>query len=206
MENNWEQTGRLLRWYVDGELIEGNEDGPHPWLVGKPGMIELQAVGSPATGRKGDATELEFMSRACRLDFRVAKPWGNVDPFDVLIAIGPRASWRVQVKLAPHKTGKNKNIYQARGYTRRGCYTKQDIDFLAAHIEDQNIWYIVPVEAFSGVKGIHFTPGGNGQYEKYREAWCLFNCTEKERGRNDIPALCRCKQLPVCCATCPQKY
>jgi len=194
-----------LRWYVDGDLIQGNEDGPYPWLLSKPGILDLQAVGDPATSRKGDATEFGFMSRACWLDLRVAKPCGNVDPYDVLVAMGPRFFWRVQVKLAPHKTGPNKNIYQARTYTRRGPYTKENVDFIAAYVEDQNIWYIVPVESFQGVKGIHFTPGGNGMYEKYREAWCLLTVPEKQRGRHDIPQLCRCKQLPVRCAACPER-
>jgi hypothetical protein len=198
-------TKIILRWYVNGDLIEGNEDGPYPWLVSKPGTLDLQAVGDPNTGRKGDATEFGFMARAFRFDFRVAKPQGNVDPYDVLIAMAPRVFWRVQVKLAPHKTGPNENIYQARGYTRRGCYTKEDIDFLAAYVEDKNIWYIVPVEAFTGTKGVHFTPGGKGRYEKYREAWCLLTVPENQRGRQDIPKQCRCRQLPVRCAPCPER-
>jgi len=205
METNWNNAAstKNLLWYVEGELIAGDQNGPHPWLIAPPGVIDLQAVGSPLTGRKGDATEFAFMARACRLDFRVAKPMGNADPYDVLIAIGPRAFWRIQVKLAPHKD--KENVYQARAYTRRGPYTKADIDFLAAYVEDQNIWYIVPVEAFSGIKAVHLTPGGKGMYEKYREAWCLLTVPEKQRGRHDLPATCRCKDLPVRCSACPKK-
>ena len=125
-----------LDWYVNGDFIEGNHLGPFPWLIGQSDIIELQAVGHPLTARKGDATELNFMGRACRLDLRVAKPWGNADPYDVLIAFGPRGFWRVQVKLAPHKNDRDQNVYQAPTYTRRGPYTKHDIDFLAAYVED----------------------------------------------------------------------
>ncbi len=86
-------------------------------------------------------------------------------------------------------------------------YTKDDIDFIAAHLIQENIWYIVPVEAFGGRARLTLTPRARGKnkYEKYREAWCLLACEPKARGWKDIPALCRCKDLPVRCAVCPHR-
>ena len=49
--------------------------------------------------RLGEASEAEFLARATRLLFRLAKPWGESDPYDALVAIG-RGLWRVQVKCA----------------------------------------------------------------------------------------------------------
>jgi hypothetical protein len=184
-----------LWWYTPGGLIEGNEQGPFPWLVGKSDCIELQGVGTPGPGRKGDASELEFMGRSCELDFHVAKPWGNVDPYDVLVEMG-RWFWKVQVKRAIlAKDG----TYQCKSKGYKGCYTKEEIDFIAAHLAALDIWYIVPVEALAGRKTLYFNPCGNGRYEKYREAWCLLACTEKARGWEDVPVLCRCRELPVRC-------
>jgi hypothetical protein len=194
-------SGVRLWWYTPEGMVEGNEHGPFPWLVGKSDVIELQAVGSPVTGRMGDASELDFMGRACRLDFHVAKPWGNVDPYDVLVEMG-RWFWKVQVKCATPMKGGG---FLANCRNRRGVYTKEDIDFVAAHIVGQDIWYIVPIEACEGASRLHIYPGGNGKYEKYREAWCLLACTEKARGWKDVPVLCRCKELPVKCAVCPRK-
>lgn len=37
-------------------------------------------------------------------------------------------------------------------------YTKDDINFLDAHIVPENIWYLVPVEAFEGKSMLHFCP------------------------------------------------
>jgi PD-(D/E)XK endonuclease len=166
-------------------------------------LIELQAVGSPSSSRIGDAAEAEFVARACGLDFRVAKPWGNIDPYDVLVGMG-RGFWRVQVKRATRQYG---GRYQARAGGNRRRYTKETIDFIAAYVAQENIWYIVPVEAFAGRAALHFNPHGRrkSKYEKYREAWCLLACDPRVRGWKDIPVLCRCKDLPESCAVCPNR-
>jgi PD-(D/E)XK endonuclease len=168
-----------------------------------PEVITIYAVGCPSTSRKGDADEAAFVAKACELDFRVAKPWGNIDPYDLLVGMG-RGFWRVQVKRASH--GGN-GRYLARNGGYRGCYTKDNIDFIAAHVVQENVWYIVPVEAFEGRASLHFNPRGRrkAKYEKYREAWCLLACEPKARGWKDIPVLCRCKDLPVRCAVCPNR-
>ncbi len=168
-----------------------------------PGVITIHAVGCPSGSRLGDSDEAALVARACEFDFRVAKPWGNIDPYDVLVGIG-RGFWRVQVKRATHD---GHGQYHARSGGRRGRYTKDTIDFIAAHVVQENIWYIVPVEAFEGRATVHFNPHGRrkSKYEKYREAWCLLACAPKARGWRDIPAVCRCKELPVRCAVCPNR-
>jgi hypothetical protein len=167
-----------------------------------PQVITLHAVGCPSSGRKGDADEAAFVARACEYDFRVAKPWGNIDPYDLLVGMG-RGFWRVQVKRASQDGRK----YEARAGGRARYYTKDDIDFIAAHLIQENIWYIVPVEAFEGRTTLTFNPRSRrkNKYEKYREAWCLLACEPKARGWKDIPVLCRCKDLPVRCVVCPHR-
>jgi hypothetical protein len=166
-------------------------------------VANFPAVGNPDRKRRGEAAEAEFIARASGFDFRVAKPWGESDPYDVLIGC-VQAFWRVQVKCA---SACRLGQYVVRGGGENYNYTKDDIDFLAAHIVPENIWYIVPIEAFLGCAMLHFSPRGTGKakYEKYREAWCLLACKPKARGRKDIPVLCRCKNLSVRCAMCPNK-
>jgi hypothetical protein len=168
-----------------------------------PDAITLHAVGSPHPKRRGEATEAAFIARACEFDFRIAKPWGDSDSYDVLVGMG-QGFWRVQVKRAPYLR-QGQYVAQAGGYSSN--YTKDDIDFIAAHVIQENLWYIVPVEAFEGRTGLHFNPTSSreNKYEKYREAWCLLACEPKARGWKDIPVLCRCKDLPVRCAVCPQR-
>jgi PD-(D/E)XK endonuclease len=168
-----------------------------------PEVITIHAVGCPDPKRRGEATEAEFIARASGFDFRIAKPWGDSDSYDVLVGMG-RGFWRVQVKRASlHLYGQ----YAARAGGHSSHYTKDDIDFIAAHLVQENIWYIVPIEAFEGRTGLHFNPKGRckNKYEKYREAWCLLACPPKARGWKDIPVLCRCKDLPVRCAVCPHR-
>jgi hypothetical protein len=157
-------------------------------------VAKFPVVGNPDRKRRGEAAEAEFIARASGLDFRVAKPWGESDPYDVLIGC-VQAFWRVQVKCA---SACRLGQYVVRGGGENYNYTKDDIDFLAAHIVPENIWYIVPLEAFLGCSMLHFSPRGTGKakYEKYREAWCLLACQPKARGRKDIPALCRCETFP----------
>jgi hypothetical protein len=73
-----------------------------------------------------------------------------------------------------------------------------------AHMVPENVWYLVPIEAAEGESALCFNPRGKGgKYEKYREAWCLLDCSRKVRGWKDIPALCRSKELKVRCSVCP---
>jgi hypothetical protein len=168
-----------------------------------PEVITIQAVARPDPKRRGEATEAEFIARAAGYNFRIAKPWGDSDSYDVLVGFG-QGFWRVQVKRAPyHRSGQ----HSVRAGGHRGQYTKDNIDFLASHLVRENIWYIVPVEAFMGRTGLHFNPHGRrkSKYEKYREAWCILACDPKARGWKDIPVLCRCRDLPARCAVCPHR-
>jgi hypothetical protein len=165
----------------------------------KPGKYD--AVGHPDCARRGNASEAEFIGRASALGFRTAKPWGNGDPYDVLVGVG-RGFLRVQVKSTARYQG---HAYRIKGESKARHYSKDNIDFLAVHIVPENVWYIVPVEAFAEVRALHFNPRARprAKYEKYREAWCLLACTEKARGWNDIPVVCRCRELAGKCAVCP---
>jgi hypothetical protein len=65
----------------------------------------------------------------------------------------------------------------------------------------------VQVKCATGHRGkrCNYGPRSQGMFEKYREAWCLLECSEKARGRADIPKRCRCEELAVRCAVCPKR-
>jgi hypothetical protein len=73
------------------------------------------------------------------------------------------------------------------------------------HIVPENMWYVIPIEVAELVGSLSFNPrsGSKGRYEKYREAWCLLDCSRKVRGWEDIPVKCRSKAVGVRCAVCP---
>jgi len=156
----------------------------------------------PWGARTSSVAENEFIARASGFDFRIAKPWGDSDSYDVLVGF-EHGFWRVRVKRATRSRGE----YVTKAGGGSSLYTKDDIDFIAAHLTLENVWYIVPIEAFEGRSTLQFNPRTRGKrrYERYREAWCLLACDPKARGWKDIPVVCRCKELPERCAVCPNK-
>jgi len=169
----------------------------------KPSSQRNPIIGHLSRKRLGEAIEAAFLARVTLYNFDIARPWGETHPYDFLVSSG-RGFWRVQVK-ATQRCAENRYRVKATGW--RDAYTADDIDFIAAHIVPENLWYIVPIESFANRKGLRFYPhnGRKALYEKYREAWCLLTCPPKARGWKDIPVACRCKALPVRCAVCPKK-
>jgi hypothetical protein len=143
--------------------------------------ISLQDAGSRITNptfskhtkKRGEWAELAFMQKAVRLDFGVAKPWGDSQRYDFILSYRKKL-WKVQVKStrARHKGG-----YQvhARGSRYGANYTPEEIDFLVAYIVPEDVWYVVPIAAIQNTT-LGFFPSGRRPgrlFEKYREAWHL---------------------------------
>ncbi len=126
------------------------------------------------TKRRGELAEAMFLVRVLLLGFIACKPYGDSAPFDWVIAGAARAMKRVQVKAA--FTLKNRSSYRVSCSTagHRKTYTAQDIDFLAAYVAPHDLWYIIPVSAFTPRSALCFQPGkpaGEEEWGKYREAW-----------------------------------
>jgi hypothetical protein len=178
----------------------------HTRQPSKPNPSAVHSIGHPDRKRRGEASEAAFIARAASLNLPVARLWGESDPIDTLVGTGTtRLFWRVQIKCAcvTHPGGE----YEIKGGGHH-LYTPDDIDFLAAHVVPQDVWYIVPIHAFQGSPFLYFYPGNphsRGRYEKYREAWCLLTCTPESRGPHDIPTQCRSSNLPIRCAVCPNR-
>jgi PD-(D/E)XK nuclease superfamily protein len=129
--------------------------------------------------RMGEVSQAAFLLRAWTLGFGLALPWGDSERYDFIVWAGPRGRLlRVQVK----GTGRlNRGgydvqpVYSSRGEGKK-IYTAEEIDVLAAHVvvEGKDVWYLLPVEAFAGVKNLRFFPdlkSRNPRREQYREAW-----------------------------------
>ena len=59
------------------------------------------------------------------------------------------------------------------GRTNRNVYTKKDVDIIAAYVEPERIWYIIPVEKVRG-ETLYLYPhrvNNKGYYEMYKDAW-----------------------------------
>jgi hypothetical protein len=167
-----------------------------------PELIEIQAVGITTSKQLGEAAEAVFLGKASGLGFAVSKPWGESRPYDMVVDSG-YGFWRVQIKCA---ASYRRREYVVTAQSHGKPYTKDNIDFIVAFLIPEDAWYVVPVESFSPRRTLRFSarPGSRKMFEKYREAWCLLECSPKARGWKDIPIHCRCPELSVRCAVCPR--
>jgi hypothetical protein len=124
----------------------------------------------------GELSEAAFLTRAAHRGFGVAKPWGDSRRYDFILDNGTHLL-RVQIKCTECIRAQ---AYETRAtYTTgkaRAVYTKNDIDFLAAHVVPLDIWYIIPVEICTPHPMLRFYPHRQAKkmrLEPYREAWHL---------------------------------
>jgi len=86
--------------------------------------------------------------------------------------------WRVQLKCTDALRARGYDvqpIYAIYGQGKR-VYTANDIDVLVAHIVPLDVWYVLPVAAFSPCKSLRFYPDApckRARFEHFREAWHL---------------------------------
>ena len=131
--------------------------------------------------RKGEFVELVFVVKATGLGFAVSKPYGDSEPYDLIVEADGHLL-RIQVKSAFTSQRQEYSVATARRRRRRGQlphqYSARDIDFIAAYVAPHQVWYIVPVKETATREHICLYPLGakntqGGRYEKYREVWGL---------------------------------
>jgi hypothetical protein len=119
---------------------------------------------------------MEFMIRAAKHGFGVAKPYGDSDRYDFIVDGGARL-WRVQVKSSSRLSQGTYFIASQRCCNGTAIpYTAREIDYLAAYVFPEDAWFIIPVRAFVPRTSLHLFPeerGKVGMYARYREAWEL---------------------------------
>ena len=140
--------------------------------------------------RMGEVSQAAFLVKAQSLGFGLALPWGDSEKYDFIVWARPGGRLlRVQVKATGrlNRGGYDvQPVYSTRGEGKK-TYTAADIDVLAAHvileerleerregIGGKEVWYLLPVGAFAGVKSLRFYPdlkSRRPRWERYREAW-----------------------------------
>jgi hypothetical protein len=123
---------------------------------------------------RGELGELDFLRKAMGMGMLVSKPWGDSYRYDFLVDWEGKLS-RTQVRSTEYRSWQSYAVH-ACVYVRGRAIplTAKDIDVLVAYISTRNIWYVLPVRAFSPRTALSFYPDGSkkgGEFEKYREAW-----------------------------------
>ena len=109
--------------------------------------------------RRGEEGELAFMRRAIAEGSAIAKPWGDSERYDFILDSG-HGFWRVQVK-STQRCAESRYRVKAAGW--KATYTRDEIDFLVAWVIPEDLWYVVPIQAFASRKRLRFYPHGERQ-------------------------------------------
>jgi hypothetical protein len=135
---------------------------------------------------RGEWVELQFMGQALRKKFRVSKPWGDSGSYDVGIEQGRRLL-KVQVKSTSYRLGSG---YQCacRPNERSKRYTTRKVDFFAAYVVPEDVWYIIPASVVLKTKScdlmlcpVQPRRRDSYLYEHCREAWHLLRSAKKKK-------------------------
>lgn len=122
---------------------------------------------------RGEWAEARFVARAAELMFRVAKPWGDSAPYDLMVE-RDGLIYRVQVKSTMRRM-KGCSFPCTMPSGKRLKNILQEIDFVAAYVIMLDLWYIIPAAVVQKRKGhIWLAPlRRRSKYERYLEAWHL---------------------------------
>jgi PD-(D/E)XK endonuclease len=134
---------------------------------------------------RGEWVELQFMARALRKGFRVSKPWGDSSPYDV--GVEHREQFlRVQVKSTSYRLANGYLCGFKPNQTNKSRYTTRKVDFFAALIVPEDVWYVIPAFIVLKTKSsdlmlcpVQPMRRDCYKYEGYREAWNLLRSGPK---------------------------
>jgi len=178
-----------------GDLMAVAEDGHEPGRAPKHSKQarnkKMQAQSTPenqaqktSVKRKhlppklrGELGELDFLRKAMGMGMLVSKPWGDSYRYDFVVDWEGRLS-RTQVRSTEYRSGLRGYAVHASVFVGKQAVplTTKDIDVLVAFISARDIWYVLPVRAFSPRLSLCFYPDGSTKgalFEKYREAWWI---------------------------------
>ena len=128
--------------------------------------------------RRGSQYEAAFATQALKRGLDILEPYGDYMPYDLMVQNGDGRILRVQVKGTGNQI-KNKpgyNVIAASGNSTKTPINPDEVDVLAAYVEPEDTWYVIPVVKLKGNVSVYLNPKTkrNGRYEVWREAWNVF--------------------------------
>ena len=130
------------------------------------------------TKRRGSQYEAAFVTQALKRGLDILEPYGDYMP-DLMVQNVDKRIQRVQVKGTSSQI-KNKPGYKviaASGNATKTPINPEDVDVLAAYVEPEDCWYLIPVVKLTGNVSVYLNPNSkvNGRYEVWKEAWNVFH-------------------------------
>ncbi len=127
--------------------------------------------------------EVFFLAKTMELGLIASRPFTPCK-YDFIVDNG-HGLIRVQVKYtnSTRDTKSSGQVYVckvANGSSGKRAYTEKEIDFLAIHCHDINVWYIIPMKDAGEKVSMYFYPHrsiigdfSTGKHEKYFNNWSL---------------------------------
>ncbi len=133
-----------------------------PWMFAVADPQEkwwLRLRGNPK--RSGEISQAAFLLKAEMLGFHLALPWGDSERYDFVVWGRGGNAIRVQVKGTGrlHRGGYEVQPVHTTRQGRKKRYTKRDIDVIAAHVQPEDAWYLIPIEKIGRAKSLRLYPG-----------------------------------------------
>ncbi|MFZ0807986.1 MAG: group I intron-associated PD-(D/E)XK endonuclease [Candidatus Sulfotelmatobacter sp.] len=138
--------------------------------------------------QRGEWVELKFMAKAAENGLQVLKPWGDSMAYDVGLDLdrgndqshhARRGLVRVQVKSTSVHTQFG-YLCQFKPGPHSPEYTLRQVDFFAAYVIPEDVWYLIPAAVLIShkQKAVTLLPTrpkhpDRYRYEIYKEAWPL---------------------------------
>ena len=112
------------------------------------------------------------MVKAASLGLAVSQPFGDSQPYDLIVTTRKGRTVRVQLKSAWRKV---QGRYQALMWRCRRPYRHWELQFFVVYIPPEDAWYVIPLRKVRRkmLKFYPHRPGSVGRQEKYRDAWRL---------------------------------
>ncbi len=127
---------------------------------------------------RGEWVEAQFIAQALRKGFKVLKPWGDSSSYDIGVEYR-RLFFRMQVKSTSYRLG-NGYLCAFKPNRRGARYTTKRVDFFAAYVIPENVWYVLPSFVVLKTRShdlmicpVRKPERDRYRYEAYREAWNL---------------------------------
>ncbi len=132
---------------------------------------------------RGEMAELCFFARAALLGLSVSKPFTDCLPYDLIVGYGNHL-YRVQVKSTIHLHSRDKRyMCHVAPPSKKGKYSPEEVDFIAAYIIPLDLWYIIPIRDIGG-RTISLCPDTpSNRYHPYRERWDLLMTPPRQPAR-----------------------
>ncbi|HUO14086.1 MAG TPA: group I intron-associated PD-(D/E)XK endonuclease [Verrucomicrobiae bacterium] len=152
--------------------------------------------------QRGEWVELKFMAAAAEHGLLVLKPWGDSSAYDVGLdqTSGPQHRLvRVQVKSTSCRTQFG-YLCQFKPGPGSRQYTLKQLDFFAAYVIPEDVWYLIPAAILlrHKQKAITLCPiqprhPDRYRFEIYKEAWHLLSPPAR---RSPLFFVRKCKVSP----------